>query len=51
MLDRRPADVAALAQLATDDGTVEEARQALVAKVGENIQIRRFSRFVLGEEF
>ena len=42
VLDRRPADVASLAQLETGAGTVEEARQALVAKVGENIQIRRF---------
>ena len=36
------ADVDALkAAKAADGGTVEEARQALVAKVGENVQLRR----------
>jgi len=42
VLAQRPADIAVLAQLDTADGNVEEVRQALVAKVGENIQIRRF---------
>jgi len=28
----------------TDGGTVEEARQALVAKVGENVQVRRMAK-------
>lgn len=37
-----PADVDALMQAATDGGTIEEARQALISKVGENIQVRRF---------
>ncbi len=35
-------------QVLTDNSgkqTVEEKRQALVAKIGENVQIRRFSRF------
>jgi len=44
-LTANPADVDAL--LATDfaDGeTVETARQALIAKIGENIQVRRFER-------
>ncbi len=40
---QRPDSVEALANLAMDNGqSVEEARQALIAKVGENIQIRRF---------
>lgn len=43
VLQREPADVAALMQLPADGQTVEEARQALVAKVGENINVRRFS--------
>ena len=38
-----PADVAALSAMATPSGeTVEQAREALVAKIGENIQVRRF---------
>ena len=43
-LDANPADIDAL--LAADHGgaTVEEARQALIAKIGENIQVRRFVR-------
>jgi len=31
------------------DQTIEELRTAMVAKIGENIQIRRFVRFELGE--
>ena len=42
--DKHPADVAALAALPLETGTVESARQALVQKLGENISIRRFSR-------
>ena len=39
------ADVEALKQAkAPNGGTVEEARQALVAKVGENVQVRRLVR-------
>ena len=39
----RPDSVEALSALSLDDGrTVEEARQALISKVGENIQVRRF---------
>ncbi|MEM9531726.1 MAG: translation elongation factor Ts [Pseudomonadota bacterium] len=33
-----------LGQAAADGGTLEEARQALVAKIGENIQVRRVAR-------
>ncbi len=41
---RNPADVAALSALKIGDKTVEEARQALVQKIGENITVRRFER-------
>jgi elongation factor Ts len=41
---RNPADVAALSQLPAGDKSVEEARQALVQKIGENITVRRFER-------
>jgi len=43
-LAERPADVEALMQTSIDGATVEEARQALVSKIGENIQVRRFVR-------
>lgn len=43
--EKAPADVAALSQLTLDGGTVEEKRNALVQKIGENISIRRFERF------
>jgi elongation factor Ts len=44
VLTENPADVAALMGTALDGGSVEEARQALVTKIGENIQVRRFVR-------
>ena len=44
VLCQAPADVEQLSALALDEGTVEEARQQLVAKIGENIRIRRFVR-------
>lgn len=37
-------DPAKIGALAVDGGTVEEARQALVQKIGENIQVRRAVR-------
>jgi elongation factor Ts len=43
--ERNPADLAAVAALPLDGGTVESVRQALVQKIGENLAIRRFSRF------
>ena len=43
-LTANPADVDALLQTSIDGATVEEARQALVSKIGENIQVRRFVR-------
>lgn len=39
-----PADVAALSALVLDGSTVEDRRQKLVQKIGENISIRRFER-------
>jgi len=42
---RNPADVAALSALPLDGGTVESTRTALVGKIGENMNIRRFARF------
>jgi elongation factor Ts len=43
-LAQQPADVDALKEITLDSGdTVESKRQALVAKIGENIQVRRFT--------
>ena len=43
--EQQPDSVEALASLNLASGqSVEEARQALIAKVGENIQVRRFER-------
>lgn len=42
VLAERPADVDALGTLSLDGSSVEEARKALVAKIGENIAVRRF---------
>jgi elongation factor Ts len=39
-----PADVAALSALPLGDGTVETTRTALIGKIGENINVRRFAR-------
>jgi len=39
-----PSDVAALTAMKLGDKTVEETRQALVQKIGENITVRRFER-------
>ena len=44
--EKNPADVAALSAMKIDGKTAEEARQALVQKIGENITIRRFERIV-----
>ena len=41
---RDPATVEALAELPFRGSTVEEARKALVGKIGENVAIRRFIR-------
>lgn len=43
VLTENPADVAALYELKLDSGeTVDEARRALIAKIGENMGVRRF---------
>lgn len=42
VLANQPADVDAISALDLNGQSVEEARAALIAKVGENIQIRRF---------
>ena len=43
--EHQPTSVEQLASLQLESGqSVEEARQALIAKVGENIQVRRFQR-------
>lgn len=39
-----PADVPALSSLRSNDVLVEEARKALIGKIGENMTIRRFTR-------
>jgi elongation factor Ts len=39
-----PADLAALSALTLNGTTVEQARTALVGKIGENMSIRRFAR-------
>jgi elongation factor Ts len=38
------ADIDALKAASIDGGTVEEARSGLIAKVGENVQVRRMAR-------
>jgi len=41
---KNPADVAALSALPLGSSTVEEARTALIGKIGENMTVRRFAR-------
>ncbi len=41
-LENRPADLDALLAASLDGGTVEDVRKGLVAKIGENITVRRF---------
>ena len=48
-LNSGAADVEALKGAALAGGTVDEARQALVAKVGENVQVRRMVRIDSGD--
>ncbi len=47
-LESGATDVETLKAATMNGGTVEEARQALVAKVGENVQIRRLARIESG---
>lgn len=51
VLADNPADLDALMGMPLNDGeatTVEEARQALIAKIGENMSVRRFERIQAG---
>jgi elongation factor Ts len=43
--EKNPADLAAVAALPLDGGSVESVRVALVQKIGENLSIRRYARF------
>jgi elongation factor Ts len=43
--ENNPADVAALSALPLDGSTVEATRAALIGRIGENMSIRRFTRF------
>lgn len=47
-LSERPADVEALLRTRIGDDTMELARQVLVTKIGENVQVRRFVRVSTG---
>lgn len=53
ILKDSPADLEALAAMPIEDGgaSIEETRQAMVAKIGENIQLRRFERVSTDAEF
>jgi elongation factor Ts len=43
-LDKAPRDLDALLALRAGDSTLEDRRRALIAKIGENISVRRFVR-------
>jgi elongation factor Ts len=45
IIEKNPKDVAALMALDVDGQPLEEARRALVGKIGENMTIRRFVRY------
>ena len=49
VVEKRPADVAALSALPLGGKTVEEVRTELVGRIGENMSIRRFERFESAE--
>ena len=50
VIANKPADVEALAASSVSSGgTVEEARQALISKIGENISVRRFEIVTSGD--
>ena len=51
-LNESPADLEALVALTIDGGkAIEETRQEMVAKIGENIQVRRFERVSTDGQF
>jgi elongation factor Ts len=43
-LEKAPADLSALLALTSDASTLDEQRRVLIAKIGENISVRRFVR-------
>jgi len=43
-IEKAPKDVNALVALASGGSTLDEQRRALIAKIGENISVRRFER-------
>jgi elongation factor Ts len=43
-LEKAPADINALVALTSGDTSIDEQRRALIAKIGENISVRRFAR-------
>ncbi len=46
VLNHRPANVAALADVVDEAGvSIEQARQDLISRIGENISVRRFERY------
>ena len=49
VLDNEPATLESLAQLSLGTGTIESARQDLIAQIGENVSIRRFERLSAGD--
>lgn len=44
VITHQPADIDALNAASVSAGSVEEARQALITKIGENVSVRRFER-------
>jgi elongation factor Ts len=48
--ENNPSDIAALSALPLDGKTVEEQRAALIGRIGENMSIRRFTRFDTGSK-
>ena len=52
ILNESPADIEALVAMPIGDGkSIEETRQGMVAKIGENIQLRRFERVSTDGQF
>jgi len=52
VLSGNPADIVALSAMSTSAGpSVEDSRKALIAKLGENIQVRRFQHFTTEHAF
>ena len=44
VVSQKPADVDALSRLSFNGAMVEDARKALIGKIGENMSVRRFAR-------